>query len=166
MTIADVPLPYSILPTVIVANPVPTWETLNMNEHLWWCTTLGLTAPKQTWIIWYRHAWNHNWRHLCSMSTRVQATIIHPRSVSPLPWRQCHDNLSLGTGLPVVVRKKKKDKKKRFVKTDKMRLWRMDETTVSMVSTPRSPPNDPRAPASRAQTLPQTPPWSSRPLQQ
>ena len=42
----------------------------------------------------------------------------------------------------------------------------MHETTVSMVSTPRSPANAPRAPASRVQPLPQTPPWPSRPLQQ
>ena len=47
-----------------------------------------------------------------------------------------------------------------------MRLRCIEETTVSMVSTPHSPPTAPRAPPSRPQTLPQTPPRSSRPMQQ
>jgi hypothetical protein len=51
-----------------------------------------------------------------------------------------------------------KEKKKRLVKTVKMRLRCMHETTVSMVPTPRPPATAPRVPASRAQSLPQTPP--------
>ncbi len=52
----------------------------------------------------------HNWRHLCSVASRVQATIVHPWCGSPLPWRQfktstisvCESSVFLPTSLYVL----------------------------------------------------------------